>query len=72
MMLNCTAGTVIRSDHIMLNRRQFIEITPIFRATLKNYVALVILPDLVICTPVENAGRATANDEENHSKVTGA
>ena len=56
----------------MLNRRQFIEITPIFRATLKNYVALVILPDLVICTPGENAGRATANDEENHSKVTGA
>ena len=43
----------------MLNSKQLIEITGISRATLNNYVALGILPNPVIKTPVGEAGRAT-------------
>ena len=52
----------------MLNSKQIIEITPISRATLKNYVALGILPNPVIRAPAENEGRATGNDKGNHSQ----
>ncbi len=43
----------------MLNSKQLIEITGISRATLNNYVALGILPNPVVKTPVEDGGRAT-------------
>ena len=52
----------------MLNSKQLIEITPISRATLKNYVALGILSNPVIRAPAENEGQATGNDEGNHSQ----
>lgn len=43
----------------MLNSKELIEITGISRATLNNYVALGILPNPVVRTPVGEAGRAT-------------
>ena len=43
----------------MLNSKQLIDITGISRATLNNYVALGILPNPVVKTPVGEAGRAT-------------
>ncbi len=43
----------------MLNSKQLIELTGISRATLNNYVALGILPNPVVKTPVEEGGRAT-------------
>jgi len=43
----------------MLNSKELIEITGISRATLNNYVALGILPNPVVKTPVDGAGRAT-------------
>lgn len=43
----------------MLNSKQLIEITGISRATLNNYVALGILPNPIVKTPVEEGGRAT-------------
>lgn len=43
----------------MLNSKQIIEMTGISRATLNNYVALGILPNPVIKTSPDEAGRAT-------------
>lgn len=43
----------------MLNSKQLIEITGISRATLNNYVALGILPNPIVMTPVDGEGRAT-------------
>ncbi|MCG8413392.1 MAG: MerR family transcriptional regulator, partial [Pseudomonadales bacterium] len=43
----------------MLNSKQLIEITGISRATLNNYVALGILPNPVVMSPVDGEGRAT-------------
>ncbi len=43
----------------MLNSKQLIEMTGISRATLNNYVALGILPNPVIKTSPDDAGRAT-------------
>lgn len=43
----------------MLNSKELIEITGISRATLNNYVALGILPNPVVKTPVGGEGRAT-------------
>ena len=43
----------------MLNSKQLIEMTGMSRATLNNYVALGILPNPVIKTSPDDAGRAT-------------
>jgi adenylate cyclase len=43
----------------MLNSKQIIEMTGISRATLNNYVALGILPNPVVKTSPDDAGRAT-------------
>lgn len=43
----------------MLNSKQIIETTGISRATLNNYVALGILPNPVVKTSPDDAGRAT-------------
>ena len=43
----------------MLSSKQIIEITGISRATLNNYVALGILPNPVVKTSPDDAGRAT-------------
>ncbi|HAG70874.1 MAG TPA: hypothetical protein DCL66_01600, partial [Gammaproteobacteria bacterium] len=43
----------------MLNSKQIIEMAGISRATLNNYVALGILPNPVVKTSPDDAGRAT-------------
>ncbi|MFK7864010.1 MAG: adenylate/guanylate cyclase domain-containing protein [Pseudohongiellaceae bacterium] len=43
----------------MLNSKQIIETTGISRATLNNYVALGILPNPIVKTSPDDAGRAT-------------
>lgn len=43
----------------MLNSKQIIEMTGISRATLNNYVALGIIPNPVVKTSPDDAGRAT-------------
>lgn len=49
----------METGQIMLSSKQLIEITGISRATLNNYVALGILPNPVVRTPVDGEGRAT-------------